>query len=116
MAPSIKLSSTATNELWDIPVLFEDSQLLVLDKPRGLPVSPLGPDRELPNLLSLLHSGIAEGKAWARERELSFLMNAERLEPETSGVLVFAKNRELHQRLGDFFGSEKSHKDFVTLV
>ena len=41
MTPApIKLSSPATREFWEIPVLFEDEHLLALDKPAGvLPTS-----------------------------------------------------------------------------
>ena len=39
-AAAIKLSSPATREFWEIPVLFEDEHLLALDKPAGLPTSP----------------------------------------------------------------------------
>lgn len=38
--PVIKLSSPATSDFWEIPVLFEDEHLLVLDKPSGLLSSP----------------------------------------------------------------------------
>jgi 23S rRNA-/tRNA-specific pseudouridylate synthase len=37
---AIKLSSPATREFWEIPVLFEDEHLLALDKPARLLTSP----------------------------------------------------------------------------
>ena len=36
MTSHIKLSSPATREFWEIPVLYEDEHLLALDKPGGL--------------------------------------------------------------------------------
>src|SRR6476660_1557857 len=93
MSAAIKLSSPATHEFWEIPVLFEDPHLLALDKPAGLPVSQdrydLDPARA--NLMRLLHAGIAAGKPWASERSLTYLSHTHRLDLDTSGVLLLAK-------------------------
>ena len=37
ISTTIKLSSPATREFWEIPVLFEDGDLLALDKPLNKP-------------------------------------------------------------------------------
>jgi RluA family pseudouridine synthase len=112
----IKLSSPATGEFWEIAVLFEDEHLLALDKPPGLLSSPDRYDRDRPHLMRLLHSGIAEGKPWARRRGLNYLMNAHRLDFETSGVLLLAKAKPALVQLANLFGSEKPLKDYVALV
>jgi RluA family pseudouridine synthase len=112
----LKLSSPATREFWEIPVLFEDDDLLALDKPAGLLTSPDRYDPERPNLMKLLHRGIAEHKPWAAERALTYLMNAHRLDFETSGVLLLAKNKPALVRLADLFGSEKPGKRYVALA
>lgn len=116
MNAAIKLSSPATREFWEIPVLFEDEQLLALDKPAGLLTSPdcLTPER--PSLMKLLHDGIAAGKPWARERNLVYLANAHRLDLETSGVLLLAKSKAALVALADEFGSEKPVRKYVALV
>src|SRR5882724_516000 len=69
ISTTIKLSSPATREFWEIPVLYEDGDLLALDKPTGLPVSQVRDDPNRPNLMQLLHSGIAEDKPWATARD-----------------------------------------------
>lgn len=112
----IKLSSPATHEYWEIPVLFEDADLLALGKPSGLLTSPDRYDPNRPNLMKLLHAGIAEGKPWARERGLTYLANAHRLDFETSGILLLAKSKPVLVRLADLFGSEKPAKKYVALV
>jgi len=111
-----KLSSPATKEFWEIPVLFEDEHLLALDKPAGLPVSPDPDHPERPSLMKLLHDGIAAGKPWARERNLAYLNHAHRLDAETSGVLLFAKDKPAHVALADSFGSEKPVKQHLALA
>jgi len=112
----IKLSSPATREFWEISVLFEDEHLLALDKPSGLLTSPDRYDPERPNLMKLLHAGIAESKPWARERGLTYLSNAHRLDFETSGVILLAKKKEVLVKLADLFGAEKPVKKYVALV
>jgi len=112
----IKLSSPAAREFWEIPVLFEDECLLALDKPAGLLTSPDRYDPQRPNLMKLLHAGIAAGKPWARERGLDYLMNAHRLDFETSGVILLAKSRPVLVALADLFGSEKPFKQYIALV
>lgn len=116
MSAAVKLSSPATREFWEIPVLFEDEHLLALDKPSGLLLSPdhLAPER--PSLMALLHAGIADKKPWARERNLDYLSNAHRLEVDTSGVLLFAKDKPTLVALANLFGSEKPLKKYVALA
>ena len=56
MSDTIKLSSPATREFWELPVLFEDDHLLAIDKPSRLLVSPDRYDPQRPNLMKLLHA------------------------------------------------------------
>lgn len=112
----IKLSSPATNEYWEIPVLFEDEHMVALNKPPGLFVSPDRFEPNRPNLIGLLHAGIEQGKPWARERNLSYLMNAHRLDVQTSGVILLAKSKPVLIDLATQFGSEKPHKVYAAFV
>jgi RluA family pseudouridine synthase len=116
VSAAIKLSSPATQEFWEIPVLFEDEHLLAVDKPSGLLSSPDRYDPDRPNLMKLLHAGIAAAKPWARERGLTYLMNAHRLDFETSGVMLLAKDKPTLVELANQFGSEKPLKKYVALV
>jgi RluA family pseudouridine synthase len=112
----IKLSSPATQEFWEIPVLFEDAHLLVLDKPSGLLSAPDRFDPERPHLLQLLHAGITQAKPWAVQRGLSYLAAAQRLDFETSGVLLLSKSKTVLVALANFFGNEKPALQFVALT
>ena len=116
MSAVIKLSSPATREFWEIPVLFEDEHLLALDKPAGLLVSPDRDDTSRPNLMKLLHTGIADKKPWARERNLIYLSNSHRPDPETSGVILLAKNKPALVALANLFSSGKALKKYVALA
>ena len=136
MSAVIKLSSPATHEFWQVPVLYEDAHLLALDKPAGLQVSPdpLQPDR--PSLTNLLHAGIKRGAPWAVEAArpyvmspaspaqgtpdrlpaLSYVIPAHRLDAEASGVLLLAKSKPVLVALLDYFGTGKPGRRFVALV
>src|ERR1017187_381587 len=116
MSAVITLSWPATRGFWKIPVLFEDECLLALDKPAGLPTSPGRDDPHQPNLIKLLHAGIEHNAPWAKERRLTYLMNAHRLDFETSGVILLAKNKPALIALANLFGSEKPVKKYVALI
>jgi RluA family pseudouridine synthase len=112
----IKLSAPATGEFWKISVLYEDEHLLAIDKPSRLLTSPDRYDRERPNLMKLLHRDIERGAPWAHTRQLTYLMNAHRLDFETSGVLLLAKNKPALVALANLFGSEKPNKTYLALA
>ena len=112
----IKLSSPATHEYWEVPVLFEDDHLLALDKPSRLLTSPDRYDPNRPNLMKLLHAGIEQAKPWAVQRSLSYLMNAHRLDFETSGIILLAKTKPVLIALANLFSSEKPEKLYLALV
>jgi 23S rRNA pseudouridine955/2504/2580 synthase/23S rRNA pseudouridine1911/1915/1917 synthase len=116
VSAAIKLSSPATREFWEIPVLFEDEHLLALDKPSGLLTSPDRHDEARPSLMKLLLDGLAAGKPWATERGLTYLSNAHRLDFETSGVILLAKTKAALITLADFFGAEKPLRKYVVLA
>lgn len=112
----IKLSSPATKEFWEVPVLFEDEHLLALDKPSRLLSSPDRYDPDRPNLMRLLHDSIKRGVPWTQERGISYLANAHRLDFETTGIILLAKNKPALVALANQFGSEKPVKSYFALV
>jgi RluA family pseudouridine synthase len=116
VSAAIKLSSPATREFWEIPVLFEDEHLLALDKPARLLTSPDAADLARPSLMKLLHGGIADKKPWASERHLDYLNNANELDSDAAGVLLLAKNKPAFIALANLFSSEKVRMKYVALA
>jgi RluA family pseudouridine synthase len=112
----IKLSAPDKAGFWEIPVLWEDEHLMALNKPTGLLTSPDRHDPQRPNLMKLLHAGIAEGKPWAERRALNYVMNVYRLDFETSGLILLAKSKAVLVQLANVFGLEESLKTYVALV
>ncbi|MGD1084606.1 MAG: hypothetical protein ABSA47_07635, partial [Verrucomicrobiota bacterium] len=84
MGQTLKLSSPATGQFWEIPVLWEDDHLLALNQPSDLRVSPDRLDPARPSLMQLLHRDIQRGAPWAKARGLVYFRNAHRLDFGTS--------------------------------
>lgn len=117
MSEVIKLSSPATSDYWELPVLFEDEHVLAVEKPARMLTSPDRYDPARPNLMKLLHAGIEQGKPWAKQRGLNYLSNAHRLDFETSGIILLAKSKPVLVSLASMFGSETIvRKTYVALV
>lgn len=116
VAAAIQLSSPATKEHWEIPVLFADAHLLALAKPAGLLTSPDRYDPHRPNLMTLLHRDLAQGARWARELGVTYLANVHRLDFPTSGVLLLAKDQPTLEALVRQFGTPQPVKNYVALV
>ncbi len=116
MGKVIKLSSPATREFWEIPVLYDDVDLLALAKPPGLLTSPDRGDTARPNLIDLLHAGIREGKPWAVEGGFTYLMNAHRLDFEAGGALLLARSKPILIALANIFGGANPVQTWLALV
>lgn len=86
-------------------VLYQDEQLLALNKPAGLAV----------HAGSGIHVGAVEGLR-ALYPELEGLELVHRLDRETSGVLLFAKDRPSLIQLHDAFRTDRVHKAYLALV
>lgn len=88
-----------------LPVLFENDDLLVLDKPAGLAVHG--------------GSGVSLGaiEALRRQRpDARFLELAHRLDRETSGVLLIAKRRPALLHLQQQFRDRRTDKTYLAVV
>ena len=94
-------------------VLYEDDDLLVIDKPAGLVVHPApgNPDRTLVNAL-LAHCGDSlSGIGGVRRPGI-----VHRLDKDTSGVMVAAKNDAAHHALSAAFASHDIDRAYKALV
>jgi 23S rRNA pseudouridine1911/1915/1917 synthase len=79
-----------------LTIVFEDDELLIVDKPAGLHVHPLGAYRRGTLLNALLwHAGAREDAPWAAWRPHP----AHRLDRGASGLLAIAKRGEVHDSL-----------------
>jgi len=99
----------------DIPldVIYEDESLLVLNKPPGLVVHPAAGNEEHTLVNALLHhcAGQLSGVGGVARPGI-----VHRLDKDTSGCLVVAKNDEAHLALSDQFAGRNIHKVYHAIV
>lgn len=104
----------ATTEAENIPlhVLHEDADLIVLDKPAGLVVHPAAGNwsHTLVNAL-LFHCPALSGIGGEQRPGI-----VHRLDKETSGCIVIAKNDAAHQALSRQFAGRKVLKVYLALA
>jgi tRNA pseudouridine32 synthase / 23S rRNA pseudouridine746 synthase len=93
-----------TTEFHTIPVLFENNDIIAVDKPEKLASIP----ERNPEKISLL-------KILSDTLQRNFFV-VHRLDKQVSGVIVFAKNAETHRHLNLLFEQRKVHKTYMALV
>jgi 23S rRNA pseudouridine1911/1915/1917 synthase len=97
----------------DLDILYEDKDLLVLNKPAGLVVHPApgNPDHTLVNAL-IAHCGDSlSGIGGVRRPGI-----VHRLDKDTSGVMVVAKNDNTHHALSKLFAAHDLTRIYKALV
>ena len=88
-----------------LAILYEDQDILVVDKPAGL--LTIGTEKDKSRTAYFILTDYVR-KGCARSRNRVFIVH--RLDRETSGVLVFAKNEEAKLRLqGNWDETEKKY-------
>lgn len=88
----------------ELPIVFQDEWLLVLDKPAGLPIHPTARYQK-GTLVSLLRERFGE----------RFAEPAHRLDRETSGLVVCGRTPEACRVLGRLFLSRDVHKEYLAV-
>lgn len=94
-------------KIGEVGILFEDRDLLVLDKPAGLLAVPI-PGSRARNLKDLVDTYLAP---FEQKAEI-----VHRIDRYTSGVMVFAKNREARRPLVKQFRELTPHRIYWALV
>jgi RluA family pseudouridine synthase len=94
------MSSSSTKKL----ILHEDADLLVVNKPAGMPVLPDGWEKDASYLVKLLEDQY--GKLWV----------VHRLDKITSGVMVIARTVESHRALNMQFDQHEVQKIYHAIV
>ena len=105
-------ATTAASQEMPLSVLYEDRDIIVIDKPAGLVVHPAAghADRTLVNAL-LFHVQDLSGIGGELRPGI-----VHRLDKDTSGVMVIAKNDEAHRKLSTAWGTDAVRKEYVAIV
>ena len=95
-----------------LDVLYEDEELIVINKPPGLVVHPGAGQREHTLVNALLYHFPKLSGIGGKERPGI----VHRIDKETSGCLVVAKTDQAHRRLSAQFAERKVEKVYLALV
>ncbi|HEX3905609.1 MAG TPA: RluA family pseudouridine synthase [Polyangia bacterium] len=87
-------------------VVFEDEELVVVDKPAGLLAAPT-PESDRNNLVSLLER---------RQNDGSRILVVHRIDLETSGLIVFAKTPDANRVLSERFRTHDLERAYIAAV
>lgn len=98
--------------LSEAEILFRDPDILVLDKPAGVDVQPT-PARYKGTLYDALLRYLQDPY---RRRQRPELGMVQRLDRDTSGVLVFSVAKRAHRSLTGIFAERRAEKTYLALV
>jgi RluA family pseudouridine synthase len=85
-------------------IIHEDDQILILNKPAGLPVLPDGWDHAAPYLVKMLEEKY--GKIWT----------VHRIDKITSGIIIFALTADAHRSLNIQFEKHQVEKKYHAIT
>jgi 23S rRNA pseudouridine1911/1915/1917 synthase len=115
----------------ELPIIYEDDNIVIIDKPSGIMTHPAGREAEREedgkgNTVETASDWFAEHyPASAEVGETQRLQNGEeirrpgvvhRLDRETSGILIFAKTPAAHAFYKKAFQDREVHKTYLALV
>jgi 23S rRNA pseudouridine1911/1915/1917 synthase len=89
-----------------LDILYEDEAILAVNKPPNLSVIPDHWDANLPNLQSIIQAKSPENQIYV----------VHRLDKDTSGIVIFAKNAEAHRLLCQQMQLQQIHKTYLAIV
>ncbi len=91
-----------------IPILYQDKDYVVFDKPSGLLVvpDPRGMSKTLENIVNEQFPATEAGA----------LLACHRLDRETSGAIIFARGKENQERMMDEFRKGAVEKEYIAFV
>jgi 23S rRNA pseudouridine1911/1915/1917 synthase len=104
--------ATAVAEDIPVPILYEDADLVVVDKPAGMVVHPAAGHSSGTLVNALLHH-VDDLSGVGGELRPGIV---HRLDKGTSGVMVVAKHDAAHEALAAQFEERKVEKEYVALV
>jgi 23S rRNA pseudouridine1911/1915/1917 synthase len=111
----IQLPEPVPTELvpYDFPldILFEDDHLIVINKPSGLVVHPAAGHAQDTLVNALLHHTTNLSMKFGEQRPGI----VHRLDKETSGILVVAKNDSAHEKLTQQFKERSIHRIYYAV-
>ncbi len=97
---------------FDVDILYEDDDILIINKPSGVTVHPAPSVKEATLVDWLIHKGISLSTISGEERHGI----VHRLDKGTSGVMVVAKNNEAHENLSKQLQDKSMGRYYLAII
>lgn len=96
----------------DLNIVYEDNDIMVIDKPSGLVVHPGAGnyDNTLVNGLMYYTDNLSD---LSGENRMGIV---HRIDKDTSGLLIVAKNNKAHEVLTDYFKNKEVKREYIALI
>ena len=110
--PEVKEISIKAQDI-SVEVLYEDNDIIVVNKPKGLVVHPANgnPDGTLVNALMKICKGTLSGIGGEIRPGI-----VHRLDKDTSGAIIVAKNDKAHINMSEQIKNHEVEKTYIALV
>lgn len=106
------VAATPEPEALPLPIVYQDADVVVLDKPAGMVVHP-GAGHDGGTLVNALLHHVKDLSGVGGELRPGIV---HRLDRGTSGIMVVAKHDKAHQELSRQFADREVEKEYVALV
>jgi 23S rRNA pseudouridine1911/1915/1917 synthase len=103
------LSKVATRPELDLPIIYQDDEVVVIDKPAGLTVHPARADSQKPTVVDFV-------RRFTDDPNPDRPGIVHRLDSDTSGVLILARTVASKEALQAEFRHHRVQKTYVALV
>lgn len=98
----------------ELKIIYQDKDVIVIDKPAGIAVHPTSKHDDKPTIVGIVSKTNPEIKNVGEDPLRPGIVH--RLDKETSGLLVVAKNNETFFELKKQFQERKVEKKYIALV
>lgn len=105
----ISIKNAIETEYWDIPILYEDSNIVVVNKPSGL--LTISTTKEKQNTLYTFVSKHVKEK---QKQAKIFIVH--RLDKDTSGIVLFAKNEKVKNLYQTDWEDLVSYRGYIAII
>jgi len=107
-----QVSTTLTPNNIPISIVYEDDNLLIINKPKGLLTHPTSQEREETLVNALLFHQQSLSQLYGEERAGI----VHRIDKDTSGLLVIAKNNQTHTYFAHLLKTRQVKKYYIALI
>ena len=97
-----------------LDIVFEDDSLIVVNKPSGMVVHPSKGHYSGTLVNALLYHSNSLSDSTSEEIYRPGLVH--RIDKDTSGLLVIAKNNDVHQKLAEQITENKMNREYIAIV